>query len=524
MTAIKTWVLIVLLLTPTIHVHAWPIPDTGQTQCYSNAAGITCPAPGEAFSGQDGNYLIDPPSYTKLDASGNPLLDDAVSWVTVRDNVTGLIWENKTSDGSIHDSGKIFTWCDTNPVTNRGGQGTCGTGTGAGATDTEAFIKTLNAERFGGFSDWRMPTAKELPTIEDLGRANPAFNPDWFSNASSSWSSTTTAYNVGSAWNVYSNTGRDFLTTKSLALGARAVRGGQMDSRYVDNGDGTVTDTASGLMWQQGTAGGKNWQAALDYAASLTLAGYNDWRLPALTELKSIIDFRRYNPAIDTNLFPGTAASMYWSSTSYAADTRDGWCAHFGEVGSDYNASKSDAYAARAVRGGQSRSSDSLMISAPVRTARWEIGGQKTISWETAGIPGNVKMTLSRQGGKSGTFTEVIEESIPNSGTYNWTVTGPESFNCALRIEPANDPSKGTTQSLFAIKYLLRSFFISAETYGDPGRYKLVLDGQYADMIVPLETTFTISDPAVATVNGYGLLTALKNGYAEVSTVYSGIT
>ena len=66
MKATKTWVLIVLLLIPAINVHAWPIPDTGQTKCYNNTTEIPCPAPGEPFYGQDGNYTINPPSYTKV--------------------------------------------------------------------------------------------------------------------------------------------------------------------------------------------------------------------------------------------------------------------------------------------------------------------------------------------------------------------------------------------------------------------------------------------------------------------------
>ncbi len=53
------------------------------------------PLPGQALYGQDANYSINPMSYTKLDGSGNNLLDSATSWAMVRDNVTGLIWEVK---------------------------------------------------------------------------------------------------------------------------------------------------------------------------------------------------------------------------------------------------------------------------------------------------------------------------------------------------------------------------------------------------------------------------------------------
>ena len=80
---------------------AAPVPDTGQTKCYNDTVEIPCPSPGQPFYGQDANYSINPMSYTKLDGSGNALPDSATSWVMVRDNVTGLIWEMKTNkDGS----------------------------------------------------------------------------------------------------------------------------------------------------------------------------------------------------------------------------------------------------------------------------------------------------------------------------------------------------------------------------------------------------------------------------------------
>jgi hypothetical protein len=68
--------------------YSWPIPDSGQTKCYDNEKEIPCPNPGEPFYGQDGNYNINPASYTKLDENVNELPDAATSWVMVRDNVT----------------------------------------------------------------------------------------------------------------------------------------------------------------------------------------------------------------------------------------------------------------------------------------------------------------------------------------------------------------------------------------------------------------------------------------------------
>ena len=86
----------------------------------------------------------------------------------------------------------------------------------------------------------------------------------------------------------------------------RAVRG---DTSYgindfVDNGDGTVTDNATGLMWSQDDNGEAiNWEDALAYAEDATIAGYDDWRLPNVKELQSIADYSGVFPAMDTSVF-----------------------------------------------------------------------------------------------------------------------------------------------------------------------------------------------------------------------------
>jgi len=90
---------------------------------------------------------------------------------------------------------------------------------------------------------------------------------------------------------------------------------------YMDNGDGTVTDANTGLMWQQGEAGSMNWEDAITCCEGLSLAGYTDWRLPNIKELESITDDSLYNPPIETNYFPEAHTSHYWSSTIFAA----GW-------------------------------------------------------------------------------------------------------------------------------------------------------------------------------------------------------
>jgi hypothetical protein len=233
MKAIKTCGFVLFLIIYAVSVHAWPIPDTGQTKCYDNTGEIACPVESQAFYGQDGNYSIDPPSYTKLDANGAALPDSAESWAMVKDNVTGLIWENKTNDGSIHDGAKTFTWCDTNSETNGGNPG-CFMGIGDGVTNTEAYIKVLNEIKFGGFSDWRIPNMKELISIVDRGNElYPAVNKVWFPNTESSsyWSSTTSSDNINFAWSVYFGSGMAGYGDKCYSRYARAVRGKQSGVR-----------------------------------------------------------------------------------------------------------------------------------------------------------------------------------------------------------------------------------------------------------------------------------------------------
>jgi hypothetical protein len=508
-----------LVLALCASSHAWPIPDTGQTKCYNNTGEIPCPQPGEPFYGQDGNYTINPPSYTKLAANGNDLPDDATEWVMVRDNVTGLIWENKIADGSIHDGSKAFTWCDTNPATNGGNQGICGTGAGDAATDTEAFIRTMNSSNFGGFSDWRMPSRKELKTIVDYGRYNPAINAGYFANtaASNYWCSTTNVSNTGYAWSMNFYYGEDnYGYAKGDNFYVRAVRSGDIKGHFIDNGDGTVTDPSSGLMWQQTTAPGSyTWEQALSYCENLALAGYTDWRLPTIRDLDSIVDLNIGAPAIDSTYFPDTVPALFWSASPGVYDTTSAWSLAF-NYGYGLCLNKPASLYIRSVRGGQPRMLGHLFISAPSQSDRWVIGKQKIITWDSAGLADNVNISVSRQGGEQGTF-EVIAESIANNGSYTWGVTGPESFSCELSIEPRNDAAKGTTQGLFSIVW--ENVSINAEEQNDPGHYKLTFSRFYTDGISPADVIWASSDPNTALISG-NLLTALKNGYVEVSTTY----
>ncbi len=76
-------------------------------------------------------------------------------------------------------------------------------------------------------------------------------------------------------------------------FGQDAEYGGNAPS-YTDNGDGTVTDKVTGLVWQQVDNGeGVDWGSALSYCDALALGGETDWRLPDAKTLQSIVDYSR---------------------------------------------------------------------------------------------------------------------------------------------------------------------------------------------------------------------------------------
>lgn len=306
------------------------LPDTGQTTSYT-----------EIF-GEDSDYRINPQSYTKLDAEGQDLPDSAEDWTLVRDNVTGLIWEVKTNDGSIHDKDRTFTWRDAR----------------------FDYIKDLNERTFGGFADWRLPYIRELSCLVNADRLLPALNTDYFPNTPSDyktdfWSYDICAWAVQNAWVVrFGGLGRTFYADQSLPNHVRAVRGeaAWAQNDYVENNDGTVTDQYTGLMWQQNTAEEQmTWEEALAHCENLSLAGYDDWRLPNRNELQSLVDKQPESGGAAINkAFPDTYPLMYWTSTHGAVPW---WPAHVwtvffldGRTSADWK--DSSLCYVRAVRGG----------------------------------------------------------------------------------------------------------------------------------------------------------------------------
>jgi hypothetical protein len=115
----------------------------------------------------------------------------------------------------------------------------------------------------------------------------------------------------------------------------------------------SLTVERNGRIWQRQDDGvGRNWEDALLYCESLTLAGYMDWRLPHIKELESLTDDRLHTPAIDVVAFPNAKNAGYWSSTSLVENPSFAWFVYFNN-GYVNPVDKSHEYYTRCVRSGR---------------------------------------------------------------------------------------------------------------------------------------------------------------------------
>lgn len=294
---------------PTV---AFVLTDTGQDTFYDEDGNeISTPVEGDALYGQDAQFTGTASSF-KDNGDG-----------TVTDLNTGLMWQ-QTPDYERHNYYDAFDYVDGLEI--------------------------------GGYTDWRLPTIKELYSLlNSNGKLDPTntsgsqpylfdeyFDFEYDANipyAGQYWSSTKYVKGGLQTNNIEGAFGFNFADghIKSYETGlyfdgtsgvqdpgcfVRAVRGEENVygvNNFVDNGDGTVTDNGTGLMWQQVDDGNTyDWKGALAMASNSNLAGYTDWRLPNTKELQSIVDYEKTTiPAIDETYFTCTNEdSWFWTSTT----------------------------------------------------------------------------------------------------------------------------------------------------------------------------------------------------------------
>lgn len=315
---------------------SYPIVDTDQKIFYDTINEITAPAPGNLFYGQDANYSGNAPTYQD---NGDG---------TISDLVTGLMWSKSpdmNGDGNIDYDDKM--------------------------SYSEALA---GADTFSlaGYTDWRLPSIKEMYSLIIFSGKDPSgytgtstdelvpfIDTNYFDFAYGDQSAGERIIDAQMASsNIYVGTtmggdetmfGVNFADGRIKGYPTGPMPGQQVDKQYyvyyvrgnndyglnefVDNGDETITDNATGLMWMKNDDGnGMTWVEALSYAENYEFAGYSDWRLPDVKELQSLIDYSRapsvtnsaaIDPIFNCSQITDEGGNMnypfYWSSTTHAS-------------------------------------------------------------------------------------------------------------------------------------------------------------------------------------------------------------
>ncbi len=341
-------------LTPTAR---FVVVDTFQSVCYDDlGATIVC---GVLFNGQDAEHSGNTPSYSD---NGDG---------TTTDNNTGLMWSAVT----IND------------------------------VDYDDAVAAATSSNYAGYTDWRVPTIKELYSLMDFSGATGSGSPSSSSVPADAVPFIDTTYFDHS----YASTGSRYIDSQYLTTtlyvdllfdddddatdgqqgffgvnfadgrikgyetltnpgqqgkNLRMVRGTEaFVNDFVDNGDMTLTDIATGLMWMQqdsgsfaGTAGTQgdgsvDWPEALSWCEGLTHAGYSDWRLPNAKELQSIVDYSKAPDITGTAAIDGIFVTtsildpegdvdypMFWTSTTHVeGDATKSVYIAFGEAQGRFN-------------------------------------------------------------------------------------------------------------------------------------------------------------------------------------------
>jgi hypothetical protein len=316
------------------NIIGFPIVDTNQSINYNNSTEITTPLVDAPFYGQDAMYQGNQPSYTD---NGDG---------TVTDNVTGLMWQKSTDtngDGTIDANDKL--------------------------TYNEA-VAGASSFNLGSYTDWRLPTIKELYSLIIFSGVDPSGYEESSTNGlipfidinyfDFAYGDTNAGeriidaqYASSTKYVAYTMNGDETLFGVNFADGRIKGYGLQMPfgniektffvmyvrgnetygiNDFQNNNDGTISDNATNLMWMKDDSGeGMNWEDALSYAKNKHYAGYSDWRLPNVKELQGIVDYTRSpettNSAAINPIFNATAIKneaneddypFYWSSTTHA--------------------------------------------------------------------------------------------------------------------------------------------------------------------------------------------------------------
>jgi hypothetical protein len=239
------------------------MPDTGQINCFNSVGIIDC-----FNNGQDGDFLINPPSYTD-NLNG-----------TISDDVTGLMWQKEDND----------------TIMNRIVAG-----------------EYCSQSQLGNHNDWRIPSLIELVGLVNYREEiRPAIDRAVFSGTNQEFYWTSEPSFNSQIMKVTFYSGAVRTQPDSFSAYTRCVRGSKTENALVDNGDGTIKDNSTGFMWEKFDSGlSLSWEESLTFCKNLDypVGVHSDWRLPNIKELFSLF-------YANTDNILSNSGDIYWSSTT----------------------------------------------------------------------------------------------------------------------------------------------------------------------------------------------------------------
>lgn len=253
------------------------------------------------------------------------------------------------------------------------------------------------------------------------------------------------------AWFVGFDRGYDKNGGKDGSHAVRLVRGGQSFyfdtlklADFVDNKDGTVTNTKTGLTWQR-CAVGQTWSGGYcdgkvaTYtqadAAKLTsnFAGQSDWHLPSLREFQTILDYSTFKPSTNLIIFPDAPSNVFWTTTPSVEAADYFWHVNFDSGVSSYT-SKTVAYSARLVRG--TLSTSGAATTTPVVSGNVDLTATLSASPSPAKINQTLTYTatVTNKGKGKATGTTLTFYVAPKFMSYSTASSGCELKSSGLSV------------------------------------------------------------------------------------------
>ncbi len=501
------------------------LTSTGQNDCYNTSTQIDCPLKGEAFWGQDSQYISISTNFTSTEL-----------WVT--ENATGLTWQRHVGDYEL-DHASAASYCESLML--------------------------------DGYDDWRLPSRAELISIVDYSKYRPTLDEGVFPETGDFkfWTDVEYAGDASRAFYVDFNDGTSLFALKTDLNAVRCVRdtanscvstcgdrqcgrdgcGGDCgycsadetcswdgyctpgvvgsslltdtgQSVCYDNGNAIdcpaegeshygqdaqyqgnplnyaveeqfVIENATGLTWQRHVGNyGLDQPTAIAYCDSLVLDTYDDWRLPSRTELISIVDYSLYWPSLDDHDFPRTANFEYWTTIDYAGDTNRAWYVDFND-GTSASALKTDLRAVRCVRD----TGNSCIPSCTDRNCGSDgCGGDcgycqagETCSWDGICTPGVTGTSLLTDTGQDGCYNNGAAIDCPASGEsyygqdsqyqgtpFNYAVDEQTVFENATGLTWQRDVGDYASDQTTAVAYCDSLTLDSYDDWRLPSRAELI--------------------------------------------------